>query len=258
MLYPDTAATGHAGEYFFAYQITSVLRWPCRLLDMDIGIDAQVEIVDQKTKQSTGKFVAFQVKSTSDDEAACRYVTKAQLKYWKELELPVFVALVNLSDEEMYLRQVDPNKQYPHAKNNEDSIHIDFDKERDIFSERSRSVIESSADAKVLKLINVHLDTIYLSIRKIQEAFNPHCPDDQEVERFVSSRNQLKSELDKAEAISKSMNACHEAFRNARNDLYDAFCKCQRFMTDFGMLDGHRNMDLYDFAREDYFMNDDE
>ena len=38
MKYPKTAATGHAGEFFFAYQVAKVLGWPCRIFDIDIGL----------------------------------------------------------------------------------------------------------------------------------------------------------------------------------------------------------------------------
>ena len=60
MKYPEKAANGDAGEFFFAYKVASVLKWPCRLLDIDIGIDAQVEILNEDGT-STGRFVAFQV-----------------------------------------------------------------------------------------------------------------------------------------------------------------------------------------------------
>ncbi|MDW9232039.1 hypothetical protein C7S15_5639 [Burkholderia cepacia] len=67
MLYTLKKASGDAGEYFFAYKIASVLKWPCRLTGIDIGIDAQVEVMDDN-QLSTGQFVAFQVKATSKEE----------------------------------------------------------------------------------------------------------------------------------------------------------------------------------------------
>jgi len=48
MKYTKSAANGHAGEFFFAYKVARVLGWPCRLFDIDIGIDAQVEVLDHE------------------------------------------------------------------------------------------------------------------------------------------------------------------------------------------------------------------
>jgi hypothetical protein len=76
MKYALRTANGDAGEFFFAYKIASVLKWPCRLFDIDIGIDAQVEIVDEDDETSTGRFVAFQVKATRRTELSiCQQAT---------------------------------------------------------------------------------------------------------------------------------------------------------------------------------------
>ena len=115
MKYPLKAANGHAGEYFFAYTIANVLKWPCRLIDIDIGIDAQVEVINED-RSSSGRFVAFQVKTTSREEPNCRYVTVDQLKYWQELDLPVFVVLVALKEKQMYLHRVLFNVEYKKTK----------------------------------------------------------------------------------------------------------------------------------------------
>ena len=47
MKYLLQTANGDAGEFFFAYKIASALGWPCRLFDIDIDIDAQVEILNE-------------------------------------------------------------------------------------------------------------------------------------------------------------------------------------------------------------------
>ena len=44
MKYPLGTANGDAGEFFAAYKIAKELGWPCRLFDIDIGIDAQVSV----------------------------------------------------------------------------------------------------------------------------------------------------------------------------------------------------------------------
>ncbi|UWH26261.1 DUF4365 domain-containing protein [Aeromonas veronii] len=102
MKYTEDKATGDAGEYFFAYTITNILQWPCRLLDIDIGIDAQIEILDGN-RQSTGKFIAVQIKSTRDPNRDSISVEKKHIDYWSSVETPVILALVNLSNDRIYI-----------------------------------------------------------------------------------------------------------------------------------------------------------
>jgi Domain of unknown function (DUF4365) len=145
MKYSEIAATGDASEYFFAYKIASILRWPCRLLDIDIGIDAQVEIIDMKTRVSTGKFVAFQVKGTRSDGVDSRYVSERQLAYWRDLALPVYVVLVDLPEQAMFLHRVQLNFDYPEATE-KSGVLITFDRIKDRFDESYGGSIAAVAD----------------------------------------------------------------------------------------------------------------
>jgi hypothetical protein len=104
--YNEDNATGDAGEYLFAYTVSNVLGWPCRLLDIDIGIDAQIEILDDD-RNSMGQFIAVQVKSTRDKEKFCTTVEEKHIKYWSELEVPVLIVFVNLSKKKVYARPFD-------------------------------------------------------------------------------------------------------------------------------------------------------
>ncbi|WP_321840775.1 DUF4365 domain-containing protein [Paraburkholderia bannensis] len=123
------AANGNAGEYYFAYVISSVLKWPCRLIDIDIGVDAQIEVLDEN-KYSTGQFIAIQIKTRSGGERSIS-VSDEKLLYWKNLELPVYVALVALSSKEpkVYLHFVDPTVDYRKTENGKRCIDFDFEKD---------------------------------------------------------------------------------------------------------------------------------
>lgn len=77
--FKDTSITGWSGEYYFAYWVVSNFKWACRLLDIDIGIDAQVEVFDKEF--STGDFFAVQIKSTvSDSPNISLYLS--DFNYW--------------------------------------------------------------------------------------------------------------------------------------------------------------------------------
>jgi len=101
--YTEDSAIGDAGEYLFAHKVAETLEWPCRLLDIDIGIDAQIEILDDN-RNSMGKFIAVQVKSTRDKEKQSTSVEKKHIAYWSELEVPVLIVFVNLSKKKVFAR----------------------------------------------------------------------------------------------------------------------------------------------------------
>lgn len=106
MKYNEDNATGDAGEYLFAYTVSNVLEWPCRLLDIDIGIDAQIEILDDN-RNSMGQFIAVQVKSTRDKDKFSTSVERKHIEYWSGLEVPVLIVFVNLSKKKVYARPFD-------------------------------------------------------------------------------------------------------------------------------------------------------
>ena len=168
MKYPLKAANGHAGEYFFAYQIAWMLKWPCRLIDVDIGIDAQVEVINRDST-STGRFVAFQIKASNVNEPDSRYVSQQQLSYWRELGLPVFVVLVDLKKSEMYLHRVSFDTDYYETDNG--TIRIDFDRTNDRFTEKSGILIEAAA-AEPLTCLYEHLDDLKRGIGNIRQAID--------------------------------------------------------------------------------------
>ena len=128
MIYPKTSANGHAGEYFFAYWISRYFGWPCRLLSVDMGIDAQVEMFADD-KKSTGAFISVQIKTTSrkmNYNLSVR-VGLDNLSYWNSQHEPVVIALIclnNKNDPEIYWRHLDEetlNAYLEKAKKNKDS-----------------------------------------------------------------------------------------------------------------------------------------
>ncbi|MFT6910645.1 MAG: hypothetical protein ACJAS1_007378 [Oleiphilaceae bacterium] len=91
-------AIGKAGEHYFAYWVMSRIGWPCRLLDLDIGIDAQVEILNRK-EHSTGEFIAVQIKTTAT-KIPIKTVYKKHLEYWKELDDElIYISISNASED---------------------------------------------------------------------------------------------------------------------------------------------------------------
>lgn len=78
-----TGVTGKAGEYYFAYWILRHFQWPCRILDIDVGIDAQVEVFEDGI--STGNFFAVQIKSTIGSTPDIQ-ISLTDFEYWQQID----------------------------------------------------------------------------------------------------------------------------------------------------------------------------
>lgn len=227
MIYSEKTAIGDAGEFFFAYQIAYVLKWPCRLFDIDIGIDAQVEVIDAK-QRSTGRFVGFQVKARSlPDEVNAKYVTEAQLLYWKSSDVPVFVVLVHLPTRNMYLHRVSKDFQYPRATA-AGLVRIAFDLDKDYFSDASRTLIAEAGDQQVLAELEKLLRPVQDEAEKIEAAIRNEYLD---VEFFITRvrlSEFFEDALSKATALveshqvgSSELNSASTHFKRALRALYE-------------------------------------
>lgn len=247
MKYPVNSAHGDAGEFFFAYKIAQVLKWPCRLLDIDIGIDAQVEVINPD-RSSTGRFVAFQIKATDGKKDMDHwYVSETQLAYWHDLDLPVFVVLVNLSTRAMFLHRVDAQKSY--AVTQKGFVRIDFDLAKDRFSRASATLIarasQEAAFAKVRNRLSVVLKRAE-SIKRLV-AGQEENPDPDALIEVIEARFIYKQELAQAEALVDELGVGRSEFNAAEKTLTVALQKLRYFIQDWGM--DHTWADRGDIAR---------
>ncbi|WP_019101863.1 DUF4365 domain-containing protein [Chromobacterium haemolyticum] len=239
MKYSIGTANGDAGEFFFAYQVASVLKWPCRLFDIDIGIDAQVEIINAD-RISTGRFVAFQIKATSGDEQDCRYVSMRQLNYWRELELPVFVVLVDLSNEVMYLHRVTIDREYSPTKKG--LVRIDFDLTQDRFTVNSGAVIAAAAEDAALAYVRKHLavalqgaECIRETIVAMEDFADPHA-----LIECMDGRAAWKEALAQAGALVSALRVGGDEYAEAEKELEGALQELREYMREWNM---HRDWD---------------
>lgn len=251
MKYSLGTANGDAGEFFAAYKIAKELGWPCRLFDIDIGIDAQVEILTDD-RESTGRFVALQVKATSAEEVDCRYVSERQLKYWRSLEIPVFVVLVDLQKEQMFLHLIEATREYEATKRG--TRKIPFDLAVDRFSEASAAILaEASERLGMLHIenyvgpVNVAIREILLDVQNVRDG----CPDPDALIAAMASRSELFSLLDQADAASVVGKVGGDVITKCRQKLSWALCDLQEVMSCME-TDYADQGDITGFLREDY------
>ncbi|MDO6707962.1 DUF4365 domain-containing protein [Photobacterium sp. 1_MG-2023] len=157
MEYTRKNRVGDAGEYYFAYHVTQELRWPCRLLDVDLGIDAQIEVLDEQ-QRVTGKFVLAQVKTTSNGARSVS-IKKKHFEYWGAIKEPVILVFVDLDSQDVFYKAM--TKSYIDAALNKligDSLSIKFD---------SSDTLDLSSGSALRKLSLV--DPINIYIKKYKE-----------------------------------------------------------------------------------------
>ena len=256
MKYPTKAAHGHAGEFFAAYKIAKVLGWPCRLFDIDIGIDAQVEILTDDF-ESTGRFVALQVKATSDEEKNCCYVTPRQLEYWCSLEIPVFVALVDLQEEKMFLHLVEATQEY--EKTPKGKCKISFNLQADLFSPASAAILTEASERLTMSHIHVYLQPVEEAIKSILQSVQnvrDGWPDRYALIDEMEGRNELFGKLDQADAASAISRVGEIVITKCRNELSWALFDLQIEM-DGMTLDYGEKADIKGFLQESYLSRPD-
>jgi hypothetical protein len=113
MKYEISNIIGDAGEHFFAYKIIETFGWPCRLYGIDLGVDAEIEILDEKNR-TTGKLLKVQIKTTngefdSKNQTYTIYLDDEHIEYWKNLVVPMIICGIRLENKIIYWKQVDEN-----------------------------------------------------------------------------------------------------------------------------------------------------
>jgi hypothetical protein len=114
MEYQKRSINGDAGEYLLAYKMTRILGWPCRLYGVDLGVDAELEIMDSNN-ESTGDIIKVQIKAIEEVKttgSVSIYVDDRHINYWKRFCLPVIVCCVDLNNEKVYWKQITSTEAY--------------------------------------------------------------------------------------------------------------------------------------------------
>ncbi|AFH91924.1 DUF4365 domain-containing protein [Providencia stuartii] len=142
MTYLEKIANGNAGEFYFAYWVSNKFVWPCRILDIDMGLDAQVEIYDDENN-STGMFIGVQVKTTAKTLAETPSVSVPikNVVYWESISDPIILVRVcfNNGNEPpcLYWQHLNKEELTSHINNGADSVSFRFTEEN-ILSEEDK------------------------------------------------------------------------------------------------------------------------
>lgn len=182
MKYNVTNIIGDAGEHLVAARIIKFFGYPCRLTNIDIGIDAEIELIDSNYK-STGQFIKCQIKTTTSDKFHL-YLDDRHIVYWNKLNVPVenkerfdeialfpFKQQIRNIYEEAYTTVVYDNEQFLETNNydvvtfedfvlHSNRIKFDFKKVDNLFRKYASLNNLKTEYAQKLSIINIYLERI--------------------------------------------------------------------------------------------------
>lgn len=190
MKYDANKRIGDLGELIVAAAFIRHFRWPCRLQNMDVGIDAEVETTNNQGVAS-GKVIKVQVKATMrsfKNGINTIYPTVKHVNYWKEFSVPVLLCAVSLSSNEILWKLINPDFNYFTNK----GARVDFDRGSDALNVNSRLAIEKIAVEGFDPVIQM-LNSVKHSINSFFDASGNCTISTNDVEAY--ERHQLNREM---------------------------------------------------------------
>ncbi|MDF4912425.1 DUF4365 domain-containing protein [Vibrio parahaemolyticus] len=210
MKYSEDTATGDTGEYFLAYTVSRVLEWPCRLFDIDIGIDAQIEVLDDD-RHSMGQFIAVQVKTTKDKDKSKVSVESKHIEYWASLDIPVIIAFVNLSRQKVYVRSFEDF-------NGSQTIH--FSEEHELNCPDIKKSLRLLSYSKVKNKIITDLAKITSTIRRLlSELTSERVHEIQDCDHYIDMIGDFESIKNDLHEVKVTLDPIHPLIGNCNYKL---------------------------------------
>jgi hypothetical protein len=197
--YEKKTANGDAGKYFAAYTITRLFGWPCRLYGVDLGVDGEVEIVDD-SQRSAGDIIKMQIKSFDEEEARTKvaiYVEDRHILYWKKYCLPVVLCAVDLKRESVYWKCITSTEAY---KSSGKSGKVEFSTSTD----RLTSDCRMAWSQLVVPPESKNIDELFGSLVSLESGLPDFVPDSAMIDDLIpiSERcKQISGVLDKTDNI---------------------------------------------------------
>lgn len=197
MKYEKANIIGDAGEYLLASRIIKLFGYPCRLYSIDIGIDAEIELIDCNYK-STGKFVKCQIKTTVDSSKTSLFIDKKHIKYWNSIDIPVVVFLVHLETEEIFWHCVDDVDSY---KESTSGFKIEFNTNNTLKKENKEKFDEIALFPLIQQIRKIYEDAYEKVISDKSEFLDESNYDLTTAEFFVRNFFEIKFNLNKVEKL---------------------------------------------------------
>jgi hypothetical protein len=196
MKYNLSNIIGDAGEHLFASRIIKLFGFPCRLINIDIGLDAEIEIIDDNYK-STGEFLKCQVKTTKSDKFYL-YVEEKHIEYWNKINIPVIIFLVHIDTEKIYWHCVDSIDKYKKGKS---EYVITFEK-TDILKKSNKERFKDLAYYHIINEIKkIYEESYSIALDDTTQYLDTDNYDITTFEEFVYHANKIQYDLKKVKRL---------------------------------------------------------
>lgn len=202
MEYNKRSINGDAGEYLLAYKMIKILGWPCRLYGIDLGVDAEIEIMDENS-HSTGNLIKIQVKAVQKiqhNDSVSIYVDDRHIEYWRTFCLPVIVCCIDLETENVYWKQITCTEAY---RSNGTSRKVTFDLKSDLLTENSLAELSKLISPDNTEEINGTIQEIFSIATNLPKAPYTISPDHQSIDYY---RSLARKVLDKTFHVESLVN----------------------------------------------------
>ena len=246
MKYTLSNIIGDAGEHLVAAKIIKFFGFPCRLMAIDLGIDAEIEIINAENK-STGEFLKCQIKTTNSEEFSL-YLQEKHVMYWNSINIPVIVFLVHLNKEKIYWHSIKNIEQYQRLTN---GIKVDFN-QNDILKKSSKKIFIDLVNFKSFEEIRRIYDEAYdVAYKDKVEFLDTGNYDFITIELFV--QNLVKIEYDFAKV--KKMQRRNKNLEKVDDEYFDKLQTINQYISEVTELRDHilseEGSDYYDYLKSE-------
>jgi hypothetical protein len=242
MQYSLTNIIGDAGEHLVAARVINFFKFPCRLIGIDIGIDAEIEIIDNNYK-STSEFIRCQIKTTTSDKF-CLYIDEEHMTYWNKMSMPVVVFLVHLETDKIYWHCIDEIEKYKKGKT---GYVVNFE-ETDVLIAANKVRFKEIASIKMVRQIRKFYEEAFTIVdRDNKDFFDFDEPkyDLTNFDHFVTNSVFIRHALGKAEKLINK----HKFLENVRRDYSEKLGAVNKYLK---RVDEEKKQILED-SGDDYF-----
>ncbi|MBQ4681635.1 DUF4365 domain-containing protein [Aeromonas dhakensis] len=244
MKFDSKASHGKAGEFYFSYWICNYFGWPCRLLDIDVGIDAQIEIFDENN-HSCGVFIGAQIKTNQTNNPGVQ-VKLNNLEYWSSIDDPIVLISITLDDgPQIYWKLINGSNIFSYieqAKNNSsETVKISFTKDdRLTISDKSHFVnLIYQKEASYLDLKCLNFNNVYNELISILSVNGVICTDPLEhnmdligLEQPVYIFNEFLDQFDEVKSFAES-HASIKALSSEYLATYEKYEECISYISSY-------------------------
>jgi hypothetical protein len=232
MQYVTKSARGDAGVFYLGYWISKNFGWPFRIMNTDIGIDAETELRDDDG-HSMSVIIKIQVKTLTlaDAETFTEYIDFEHQEYWENFIGPVLYFVVDIDREQIFFKDI---SSLDELRLLEKSLALGFDKTKDLLTADKKNFIRDKFRTTGSPIKNL------FALFKQLESIGVNVSTQEDYDRQLAAIREFGDQFSKQKALME-----HFSWKFGRKGAY--------LIEQFETLLGRKRSDLlHNFTEEGY------